>query len=675
MKNIPEWDIKKSYYEQKREVFQFWEEEFNKIKFGVNIGGYHMHGWTYFHINYFKTPIPTKTNLGTIEDIVKTPELDDNFLIFAESYAEAEKTNNGLFLFGTRGSLKSTALSSNAHWTSLVKNNGVITITGGDAGDLGDLTRLMLLSMDEIHPAFRVDVLKRDIEKEILLGIRQKDQTPIEKAKIKITNAEAGNKNKSEKGAGGSPIGYIIDEAGKFAFEGIFKAAKPAFETPYGYRLVPILAGTSGNDKLSSDAKKVLSNPKAYNMLTMNYDRLERGIREEDITWKDTKKKNFSVFMPGQMSYRLIGVPKKTKTLSELLGIDEENLKKIPIKCTDWQGMNQLLKQRLADCIDEEAKDKERMYYPRDLDDVFLVKGRNPFPVKACQRRLNELKESGNTGRSVELMPMGTTFDLEFSTKDLAPTYYTGGVEDAPIVIYGEFPKERPKKYINLAGLDHYKLQGPASEGSLGVFYVLKRRNLDINNPCETILASYAARPSTHKEFNYNGEKLLKAFNAECNMEAADTSFQQHLSDRHIDQDYLCPAFSFSKAAQSGKNVVLTTMYGLYPTTGNNETRMNYLFEWAKESHVVGIADDGTEISKLSVEFIDDPYLLQEMIDFKDGGNFDRISAFSHALILCREHDKNNVRPVEENKKRNELHRHVKAKRKMGAFSTRLPKR
>ena len=59
MKDVPRWNPRKHYYDQSKEVIDFWEEERKKLIYGVNIGGYFFHPWLYFHINFFKTPIPT----------------------------------------------------------------------------------------------------------------------------------------------------------------------------------------------------------------------------------------------------------------------------------------------------------------------------------------------------------------------------------------------------------------------------------------------------------------------------------------------------------------------------------------------------------------------------------------------------------------------------------------
>lgn len=874
MKNVPKYDYRKSYFEQSTDVIQFYEEEFRKLTQGVMIGGYWVHPWMYFHLNFFITPIPVRNNYGQAEEILMSPKLDDNFLFIVENYADAEKQRKGIGIFGTRGSTKSTALASNMHWTNMIKPNGVSTITGGDRTDLGDITSLILQSVDNINPAFRIPTLKREVEKEIQFGIKLKNGDPILHSRIKIVNADQGKGEKSsEKGAGGSPVGFILDEAlhedsiiyyengekpikdvqvgdfifgadgqltevkskinpgvqdtwkftlsdgrevissanhrwyvkhngvwkttttaqilgfvgtielpeqptvdcanvksvqertkrcielvkgflntsygliisqdlqrleefiklsrslgmnyttptvydgelymskphtkpvtidsiensgeanvfcigvsnrdemfltndyiptkncGKYQFLGIWESATPAFTMPDGFKLVPILSGTSGNAKLSADAKKVMTNPDSYNIITMNYDKLERGLDPDEITWEKTKKQKFATFMPGQMSYRL-DTPKIERPFSEVIGINSPELKAIKINTTDWSNANIRLQEKLNLAVDDAARDRERMYFPRDLDDIFLTKGHNPFPKAVITKRINYLKDIGGGGSAVEIEYDEGSFTMNFSDKETPQQYYPGGIVDAPIQLFTELPSVSPSKYVNVSGMDHYKLDGEAIEGSYGALYTIKRRNQELNQPCEIILASYVARPDRHRTFNTNAEKLIRAFNAECNLESLDLSFQQHLDTKGVAEELLCPAFSFAQGAQAGKsNTSLRTRFGLFPTKGNNDVRWNNLIEWSKEEHVVGFDDIGNPIIKLSVEFIDDIQLLQEMLDYKKGGNFDRLDAFSYALILAKEYDKNEVNPIKEQKAKKYVENPSKTRR--SAYTTR----
>ena len=132
MKNTPIYNPRKSYFDQSSDVIQFFEEEMKKITYGVNIGGYFVHPWMYYHINFFKTPIPQETG----EELMTNPPLDDNFLYVVESYMEAEEKGKGLCLFGSRGFAKSTHLTSITSWLNTTKVNGQTSIVGGSDGDL-----------------------------------------------------------------------------------------------------------------------------------------------------------------------------------------------------------------------------------------------------------------------------------------------------------------------------------------------------------------------------------------------------------------------------------------------------------------------------------------------------------------------------------------------------------
>jgi hypothetical protein len=127
-------------------------------------------------------------------------------------------------------------------------------------------------------------------------------------------------------------------------------------------------------------------------------------------------------------------------------------------------------------------------------------------------------------------------------------------------------------------------------------------------------------------------------------MEAIDTSFEQYLDVKGKADKWLAPAITFSNKTKKGNNH-LQKKFGLHPTKGNNDFRFGYFVDWCWEEHVLGIDDEGNKIIKHGVEFIDDPDLLREIIDWKKGGNYDRIAAFSHALVQCREYDIQGVRP------------------------------
>jgi hypothetical protein len=1026
IKNPPKWNPKKHYFDQSIDVLDFYLEEGRKLREGITIGGYFIHPWLYWHINYFKTPIPQKNG----EELIMNPPLDDNILYTIESYQEAEQANKGLALFGTRGFSKSSQIASLISWLNTIKENGVTKVIGGDKDDLAAISRLIGIGFNKVHPAFFLPQLVAEWDKNVELGIKEKDGFRLPYSHISISNADGGTSKKSEKGAGPSPIGFIIDEAlhedslilydgfekpikdvsvgdfiygsdgnltevvskinpgvvdtwkftlsdgrevvssgnhkwsvhhtekgwlelttdqirskyyyekrdnrydktiksiiyslplnspvnyskkdllidpywlglylgdgskghssvcsidqeiitycqdyakklgmvsttvhpnnvpnldfltcnirnkrvkgasrnnklidalrtykideiksiptdylysstqdrlellqglmdtdgscskdgsiefstsipqlattfeflckslgifskrvakessykkngvkvicktthrftihtdlpifklkrkldnynnntgkntkkkiayktrvsitnieyvgkqnvycigvanesklfltndfivthncGKFNFRKILESALPSFKTQYGAKLVHVLSGTSGNEELTADAKEVLGNPEAYDLIMMNWDRLDRSVPEEAITWSRSKKEKFSIFVPGQMSYRL-EVPKIKTNLAAFLGLDHPGLASIDINTTNWLEASKYIREKLESFVKLEGKEKYRMYYPVEIADVFLTKGSNPFPTVVIDAHIRKLEDEGRTGRNVTLYRSGADLKSEFSSKKRSAVSHGGGEADAPVIVFGEIPTTPPAKFTFVSGLDDYKLE-QSDTSSLGAFYVLKRRGLTIDSPCETIAASYTGRPFRHVDFHIICETMLDGWGAICCMEAIDVSFKQFLDTKHKAEQCLAPGMSFSNTA-AANGYSGNSKFGIFPTKQNNDYMFDLLIDYCKEPHVIGIDDNGNEIVKYGVEYIEDIDLLKEMLSYRKGGNFDRISAFKQALAYARELDKTSVRPKEVRTKPDFFDRTVK-KVKMSVFGNKRP--
>lgn len=662
MKNTPQWDQKKPFWDQELSTLDFFREEKIKITHGVKVGGYHMHPWLYYHLNFFKTPVPQPDGRGSTQEILMNPPLDDNILYVIETYQEAEQDNEGMCLFGTRGFTKSTILTSLFTWLSTTKPFGTSSLVGGSDTDLSAISSLMSTSFNNMHPAFRLPRLITDWDSLVEFGWKYKDNQRVTYSQIAVTNVNGGKEKESEKTAGLSPVGYAMDEIGKYDPRGPLQAALPSFKTEYGAKLVHFLCGTGGNKELSEGAKEILTNPTAYKIKLMNWDRLDRSIPEEAITWKEDRKKVFGTFVPGHMSYRL-EVPRVEKKLGDFLDMPHPDLNKITIRTTDWSAAAIRIRDNINAYSKEDERNKEKMYYPLTIDDCFLTDSANPFPVEVINRHIDKLKSEGLTGKNVTIYKQGAGFKVEFSDKKRAKVSHGGGTADAPVILFGEVPESVPQRNIFVSGLDGYK-QDVSSTDSLGSFYILKRRNLAPNEPCETIACSYTGRPGRMNDFNRTVEELGDCWNAECCMESADMSFKQYLDQKGKAEQVLCPSFSFTS---SGKKQKLNSKFGLFPTKENNQYRFDLLVSYCTDSYVVDIDEYGNEVVKLGVEFIDDIDLLEELKNYKPGGNFDRMTAFSHALVYARELDKRNVKPQKEFSEETER---VKQKRaKMNPFT------
>lgn len=654
MTDIPKYVPGKHFFEQSAEVIDFWTKEKDKLTYGLTLDGFFIHPWLYYHMNFFKTPIPTINDRGVKAEVPKVPVLTDNTFLFVESYQEAEERGMGVCMFGSRGVFKSTHLASVSSWLAMAKPYGVVSITGGNKEDLHNISRLLGVTFNKMHPALQMNRLISDWTEKVEFGWMENNQEKFVQSIISVTNEAGGVKSKSEKGAGPSPVGYIKDEIGKYDFLESYGAALESFYTADGMKLVPLLTGTSGNEKLSADAKKLLSNPESYGIIPMNWDNLERGIDPDDITWNSSKKKPFGTFMPGQMTGRY-GAPKVESNLAKYLGLDEKTseLKHIKINVTDWKASKDKIQARIDEKKDKSEKDRLRMYYPMNTEDCFLTKGKNPFPVNIIRRHKERLIENGNFGREIELIKEGSSVKEVSTEKQRIKFPHDGTEHDGPLIVFGKVPQTSPPSFQNVAGLDDYKLDIAKTSDSAGALYVLRRRFQDMNSPAETIVCCLNDRPGRHEDFYKKVEDVLETWNAQCLIEAVDVGIVQHLRLRGKVDKLLYPELSYAPSADN-RNRFKSGKYGMYPHEYNVKYRMNKVVDAMKEEYTVGFDDDGRPIIKYGVEFIDDIDLLTEMEEYYPGGNFDKLTAFSHALVLARQLDDDNVRAQDETSQKQE---------------------
>jgi len=423
---------------------------------------------------------------------------------------------------------------------------------------------------------------------------------------------------------------YIVTHnCGKFDCIAPYTAALPSFKTPHGWKCVPILTGTSGNAELSTDAIKMMMNPETYDLLPMNWDRLENRIEEKDlITWK---RRSFGIFVPGQFGYEE-GNFKKETNLKDYLRIKtpSPDLEKIKLGETDWRFAKDLfINNRKKLVKDPTEYDKYVMYYPLDVDDILRSDNGNPFPIKEAQRHRQYLVEQGLTGKLVDLTLVGSKLEYTLSSKRPVEFPFGGGVHDAPVTLFDEIPTDMPPYGLNVSGLDPYK-QTKAGTESVGAFYILRREGLLDDPFAGCILASYCSRPPIPDNFDRNCEWLIEGFNAQCLMENADIGFIRYLERKGKADLLLADGVDFSKRINPKASA--NTPYGLYPTPKNQSHLMKSLLNYCNEELIIGFDEDGSPRKALGITRINDIYLLDEIINYKAGGNFDRMIAFSHAL-------------------------------------------
>ena len=664
MKNPPKYDSNLHYFEQSDDVLQFFSEELYKLTFGLNINGIFIHPWLYWHINYMITDIPMAFFKGTPQydpskKVLDTnPSLRDNEWYFAESYAEADEKDVGLFMFGTRRFSKTVIESSVLSWITSTVQGSESVVIGGDSGDLDKLGKCLEKAFINVNPYFQLPRISTDWGKRVQFGFKTRSNKNVSYSDIFIRNIHKGTASGGEKSAGVTPTAWILDEAGKFNSKTVYEAGVASFQNVDGWALVPILSGTGGNEKLSRDAQEMLLNPEANHILPMNWDRLDRLVKEEDlITWT---RKSFGTFVPAQMSFKA-GLRKKLSNLSDFLEVDSEDLAKIEIRLTNWEKAKEILERdRELKNADKESQAREMMSYPLDPLDCFLNNTENPFPAVEAMAHREDLIRTGNTGRLVEFHIDPKTGEYKYTDSSKVPANYPfkGGNHDAPVRMFNPPHENNDMDGTYVAGLDHYK-QNKSGTDSLGSYYVFKR-GVDLSDWSYRIVASYVSRPNTMDKFNSQVEKVMKAYGAETLQENIDISFQQHLERKNEASMWLACGDDLVKTMISARSQQ-NNKYGLFPTARNQAYILGLVISYCQEEVQIGTDDLGNPITVKGVVRIPDIDLLQEIINFNYTGNFDRIISFGHALAWDRYLTRIGVMPAVKTIKREE-YREVKSK-------------
>lgn len=534
--------------------------------------------------------------------------------------------------------------------SSLLQMNATMTIglshsvVGFSDSDLSNIGEYCEYGLDHVHPFFRINRTKTDWSSGVTLGKRMSNGVRDIHAIISIANINMGRKTSTQKTAGLTPATAIFDEVGKGPIKKPYTAAMPSYDTPYGWRLSPILAGTGGEVELSKDAQEMFSDPDTYNLLVMDWDILNRRAMKGK-TWKERK---WAMFVPGQMANS--GV-KRTIGLGDYLGKpDDKKLNKIKIDATDFEASTNKLNEerKKLSTKDRVAYTSHTMFYPFTIDDCFLSSSHNLFPVEYAIKHKNDLLESGQySGMLCDVfLESGNKLGTTKSNKQLAGFPFSGGVIDAPVQIFEMPQSNRFDDFIYVSGSDPYK-QAKSDTPSLGAFYVFKRR-VGIRDPyAYRIVASYVSRPSSIDQFCRTCEVLQKGYGAICLMENADQMYEQYLNRK---SGMPASFFLFAGEAIANKYVKAgsrqNSKLGLYPTPGNQNLLFSCVVDYCWQDFVIGYDDrTGLDITVKGIELIDDIALLDEIIQYKPGLNVDRIIAFGHALVLARYFDDNNYMP------------------------------
>jgi hypothetical protein len=561
---------------------------------------------------------------GRIYQKYANPSLRDNEWLVTNEIDRAHAEKRGLVILGIRRFAKSVLEASYIAWGATFDENSQNVIAGLNAPDIKLITDKLDKGLNFLPEYFRWQRVEDNWKNQVTLGIKTKSGERIPFSQILIRNLDEGNNEEAI--AGTKPRKLIIDEIGKGSFLRGLQAAVPGFTTPFGWGCSPILTGTGGDMKRFMDAKSLMFDVENYNFLTYN---------NED----DTKRVH-GLFISNK--YRMEA--KEDSTLGDYVKASKNSdLRNVKMLVSNEEKADRITTEnleRLKKAGDRIAFLKEKMYYPQKVDDIFLNEDTNIFDIEAAKRQKTRLLQNERTGTPVILFNDEGKIGHEF-TDNMPITNFplkSTDRKDAPIVIY-EFPIENPPYGLYVAGVDPYR-QGQAKYStSLGSVYIYKRmHDLTGEKYQDMFVASYCARPDKKETWEEQARLLIKYYNARALCENDDISFIEYMKSKG-DAHYL------EKQPQWLLEVIPNTTvkreYGIHRSAQKIIDYLHTCLKRYMEDVIYSEKDDSGVITRevTGVSKIFDPMLLEEIIQYNDEGNFDRIVAAELAIAQALKMD------------------------------------
>jgi len=607
--------------EEYHEFFDFHKELCTN---GAMMGGVYINPFLYWHLNIWHTEVDVIDSNGRIAQKYANPFLRDNEWLVTNEIDRAQNEKKGLVILGIRRFAKSVIEASYIAWGATFDENSQNIIAGLNAPDIKLITDKIDKGLNFIPEYWRWQRIEDNWKNQVTLGIKTKSGERIPFSSILIRNLDEGNNEEAI--AGTKPRKLIIDEIGKGNFLRGLQAAIPGFTTPYGWGCSPILTGTGGDMKKFMDAKSLMFDADNFNFLEYQNE-------------KDDKRFH-GLFIPAK--YRMEAKEKSSlgAFLNQPKGSDLHNVEMLVGDPEKAKKITENNLERLKKAGDRVAYLKEKMYYPMEVDDIFLNEDTNIFDIENAKRQKNRLLQEERTGTPVILLHDGEKIIHEFTDK-LPITNFplkNSDAKDAPIVVY-EFPIEDPPYGLYTAGVDPYRQGQSAYSSSLGAVYIYKRmHDLTGEKYQDMFVASYCARPDNKDHWNEQARLLIKYYNARALCENDDISFIEYMKSKN-DAHYLERQPDWLKEI-----VPATTVRRDYGIHRSSQKIIDYLHTCLKkymEEEIYVEKDEKGSVTKstLGVSKIFDPVLLEEIIQYNDSGNFDRIIAAELAIAQAMKMD------------------------------------
>jgi hypothetical protein len=604
-----------------KQYFDYWDEQMNRCLNGYKASdGDFITGYHYFYLNF--CPITrlvhkmvTNELTGEVKD--KTfdahtfPDFHDYDYFFFLGVEEAEATGHHVAALKSRRkgySLKASSMADRNFY--LIPNSKTYIYTSDKTYLTGDgiLTKAWAY-MDFIdeNTAWAKKRQKGDTMFKRRASVEYTDEygNKIEKGyKSEIIGATLGGNPNKVRGKRGKLI--IFEEAGSFKELGdAWQIARPSVEQD-GETFGLLLAFGTGGDEASNFAtlRDMFYNPEAYNCL---------GFENIWDLAPGDKKCGFFIPQYANLDNRR---PDGTRLYMDKDGNTLVNEAK--------KYILELRKNEIEQSSNSAAVDRYIAERPITPSEAMLQFGGNIFPKKELQDRLalirtnTKLQGTKQVGE-LHQTPEGRFVWTQKKFGDIT-TYPLDKKEDptGSIVIW-EHPEPDPPYGLYIIGVDPYDFD-QSGTNSLGSCIVYKRF-MNMDSYSDMIVAEYTGRPPAAEDFYEGVMKLALYYNANVMYENEKKGLYTYFATKH--SDYLL-ADQPSILNDVIKNMTVNRKKGCHMNKQIKLWGEGLMMDWLLEKDQTGMR----QLDKI----LSEP-LLEELIQYYDDGNFDRVMALMQVLV------------------------------------------
>lgn len=373
--------------------------------------------------------------------------------------------------------------------------------------------------------------------------------------------------------------------------------------------------GTGGDKKGRYEAlEKMMYDPKAYNIIQFNnvYEEMFEGT-------------TCAMFTPAYVNISHKDADGNTDIVlaKSKLDVERDNAK----AAKDASVLNSIT--------------AEKPYSPSEM---FNNSVESIFPREQIKQRKQYLYATGDHKRVNKVGYVTTNGKFVEDITKIAyenyPVKASDDKEGAVVVIERPFSfKGQVPNFLYRISCDLYRVTGDSTSASIGSVFVVEQPNKYTPYKGDKIVATYHARPSGHNgddKFYDQVFGLAKMYNAKIAIEADEPGgIVGHARLRNC-YHYLEEGFSlgFDTALRHKTG---TPKFGVNMGSGKDPIRKQtgdlYIAQWLLRPR--GIDAKGRKLTNL--DFIYDLGFLEELIKYRPGGNFDRISSFRVAMYHEKE--------------------------------------